>query len=199
MSTEATAPWTPARSAAGRRNPWLITVILSLATFMEVLDTSVANIALGHIGGDLSATYDETTWILTSYLVANAIIVPLSGWLADTLGRKRYYMISVALFTLSSLACAFAPSLTWLILARIAQGLGGGGLAPCEQSMLIDTFPPQKRGQAIAAYGVVLIVGPTLGPTLGGLITDHASWRWIFLINIPVGLASLLLVWRLVT
>jgi DHA2 family multidrug resistance protein len=199
MPSEVAAPWTPARSAAGGRNPWLITIILSLATFMEVLDTSVANIALGHIGGDLSATYDETTWVLTSYLVANAIIVPLSGWLSDTLGRKRYYMISVALFTLSSLACAFAPSLTLLVLARIAQGLGGGGLAPCEQSMLIDTFPPEKRGQAIAAYGVVLIVGPTLGPTLGGLITDQASWRWIFLINIPVGLISLLLVWRLVT
>jgi DHA2 family multidrug resistance protein len=197
-SASADAPWTPAYSAAGSRNPWLITVILSLATFMEVLDTSVANISLRHIGGDLSATYDEATWTLTSYLVANAIIVPLSGWLSDVLGRKRYYMISVAIFTLSSLACAFAPSLTWLIVARVVQGLGGGGLAPCEQSMLIDTFPPEKRGRAISAYGLVLILGPALGPTLGGLITDAASWRWIFLINVPIGLISLALVGSLV-
>ncbi len=161
---------------------------------MEVLDTSVANISLRHIGGDLSATYDETTWALTSYLVANAVIVPLSGWLSDTIGRKRYYMISVALFTLSSLACAMAPSLFWLVVARIAQGIGGGGLAPCEQSMLVDTFAPSKRGKAIAAYGVVLVFGPAFGPTIGGLITDAASWRWIFLINIPVGLLSLFLV-----
>ncbi len=186
--------WTPACSAAGARNPWLITLILSLATFMEVLDTSVANISLRHIGGDLSSGYDETTWVLTSYLVANAVIVPLSGWLSDVIGRKRYYMISVALFTLSSLACAMAPSLTWLIVARIAQGIGGGGLAPCEQSMLIDTFPPSQRGKAIAAYGVVLVFGPAFGPTIGGLITDAASWRWIFLINIPIGLLSLFLV-----
>jgi len=199
MSGELTdAGWSPTRSAAGKYNPWLITIILSLATFMEVLDTSVANISLAHIGGDLSATYDETSWILTSYLVANAIIVPLSGWLAQTLGRKRYYMLSVALFTLSSLACAAAPTLGLLILARIPQGLAGGGLAPCEQSMLIDTFSPSRRGRAIAAYGLVLIVGPAFGPTLGGFISDYASWRWIFLINIPVGLISLLLVARFV-
>ena len=194
----ADASWSPVRSAAGQYNPWLITIILSLATFMEVLDTSVANISLAHIGGDLSATYDETSWILTSYLVANAIIVPLSGWLAQTLGRKQYYMLSVALFTLSSLACAAAPTLGLLILARIPQGLAGGGLAPCEQSMLIDTFSPARRGRAIAAYGLVLIVGPAFGPTLGGFISDYASWRWIFLINIPVGLISLLLVAKFV-
>ena len=190
--------WTPAYSAAGRHSPWLITVILSLATFMEVLDTSVANISLRHIGGDLSATYDEATWTLTSYLVANAVIVPLSSWLSDLLGRKRYYMISVALFTLSSLSCALAPSLTWLIVARVAQGIGGGGLAPCEQSMLVDTFAPTKRGKAIAAYGLVLVFGPAFGPTIGGLITDAFSWRWIFLINIPVGVLSLVLVHALV-
>lgn len=190
--------WTPAYSAAGTHSPWLITVILSLATFMEVLDTSVANISLRHIGGDLSATYDEATWALTSYLVANAVIVPLSPWLTDLLGRKRYYMISVALFTLSSLACALAPSMAWLIVARVAQGIGGGGLAPCEQSMLVDTFPPSKRGKAIAAYGLVLVFGPAFGPTIGGLITDAYSWRWIFLINIPVGLLSLVLVRALV-
>ena len=194
----ADAAWTPVYSAAGHRNPWLITIILSLATFMEVLDTSIANISLRHIGGDLAATYEESTWVLTSYLVANAIIVPLSGWLADRLGRKRYYMISVALFTISSLACAMAPSLLWLIVARVAQGIGGGGLAPCEQSMLVDTFPPSQRGKAIAAYGVVLIFGPAFGPTIGGLITDTASWRWIFLINIPVGIISLFLVNRMV-
>ena len=182
------AGWTPAYSAAGMHSPWLITVILSLATFMEVLDTSVANISLRHIGGDLSATYNEATWALTSYLVANAVIIPMSTWLADRLGRKRYYMISVALFTLSSLACAMAPSMSWLIVARVAQGIGGGGLAPCEQSMLVDTFPPSKRGKAIAAYGLVLVFGPAFGPTIGGLITDAFSWRWIFLINIPVGL-----------
>ena len=190
--------WTPVYSAAGRHNPWLITVVLSLATFMEVLDTSVANISLRHIGGDLSASYDEATWALTSYLVANAVIVPLSSWLSDTLGRKRYYMMSVALFTISSLACALAPSLLWLVIARIAQGIGGGGLAPCEQSMLIDTFAPSRRGKAIAAYGVVLVFGPAFGPTIGGLITDAMSWRWIFLINIPVGLVSLVLVHILV-
>ena len=196
---QADAGWTAARSAAGLRNPWLITFVLSLATFMEVLDTSVANIALGHIGGSLSATYDETTWILTSYLVANAIIVPLSGWFAAALGRKRYYMISVALFTASSLACALAPSIGWLIFFRVLQGFGGGGLAPCEQSMLIDTFPPSRRGRAISAYGLVLIVGPTLGPTIGGVITQVASWRWLFLINLPVGLLSLgLVAWLVV-
>jgi DHA2 family multidrug resistance protein len=190
--------WTPLYSAAGRHSPWLITVILSMATFMEVLDTSVANISLRHIGGDLSSTSDEATWVLTSYLVANAVIVPLSSWLSDRLGRKHYYMISVALFTFSSLACALAPSLSWLIVARVAQGIGGGGLAPCEQSMLVDTFPPSKRGKAIAGYGLVLVFGPAFGPTIGGLITDALSWRWIFLINIPVGLLSLVLVQALV-
>ena len=188
------ADWTSERSAAGPHNPWLIIIVLSLATFMEVLDTSIANIALGHIGGALSASYDEATWILTSYLVANAIVVPLSGWFADTLGRKRYYMISVALFTAASLACAFAPSIGWLIVFRILQGVGGGGLAPCEQSMLVDTFPPSQRTRAISIYGLVLILGPALGPTIGGVITEIASWRWLFLINIPVGLASLALV-----
>ncbi len=196
---QAEAGWTPTRSAAGARNPWLITFVLSLATFMEVLDTSVANIALGNIGGSLSASYDQATWVLTSYLVANAIVVPLSGWLASALGRKRYYMISVALFTVTSLACAFAPSIDWLIFFRVLQGLGGGGLAPCEQSMLIDSFPPSQRGRAISAYGLVLIVGPALGPTIGGMITEVASWRWLFLINLPIGLLSLgLVAWLVV-
>jgi len=191
---EIDAHWTPDRSAAGPHNPWLITIILSLATFMEVLDTSIANIALGHIGGSLSASYDEATWILTSYLIANAIVVPLSGWFAELLGRKRYYMISVALFTIASVACAFAPSISWLIVFRVLQGVGGGGLAPCEQSMLVDTFAPSRRARAVSIYGLVLILGPALGPTIGGVITEFASWRWLFLINIPVGIISLALV-----
>ena len=168
--------------------------MISIATFMEVLDISIANVALGHIAGSLSATYDEATWVLTSFLVANAIVIPICGWLADVIGRKRYYMISVALFTVSSLLCGLAPNLTFLILARVLQGIGGGGLAPVEQSMMVDTFPPAQRGMAFAAYGMVVIVGPILGPTLGGWITDNFSWHWVFLINVPVGMLSLFLV-----
>ena len=186
--------WTPARSVAGGRNPWLIVGVISIATFMVVLDTSVANVALVHIAGSLSASVDEASWVVTTFLIANAIIIPVSGWLADVIGRKRYYMISVALFTTASLLCGVAPSLGFLIAARILQGIGGGGLAPVEQSMLADTFPPEKRGLAIAAYGVVVIVGPILGPTLGGWITDNFSWNWVFLINVPFGLLSLILV-----
>jgi DHA2 family multidrug resistance protein len=188
------AEWTDERSAAGKRNPWLIVGVISLATFMEVLDTSIANVSLTHIAGGLSSTVDQATWVLTSYLVANAIIIPISGWLSDVIGRKRYYMISVALFSISSLCCGLAPSLGLLITARLFQGVGGGGLAPSEQSFLADTFPPRKRGQAFAAYGVVVVCGPVLGPTLGGWITDNLSWHWIFLINVPVGILSLLLV-----
>jgi len=186
--------WTPARSVAGRRNPWTIIAVISIATFMVVLDTSIANVALQHIAGGLAASYDEATWVITSFLVANAVIVPISGWLADVIGRKRYYMISVALFTGASLLCGLAPSLGFLVVARVLQGIGGGGLAPVEQSMMVDTFPPAKRGAAFAAYGVVVIVGPILGPTLGGWITDNLSWHWVFLINLPVGLLSLFLV-----
>jgi DHA2 family multidrug resistance protein len=186
--------WTDERSAAGRHNPWLIVAIISMATFMEVLDTSIANVSLNHIAGGLSATTDEAAWVLTSYLVSNAIVIPISGWLADVIGRKRYYMLSVALFTISSFLCGMAPSLGFLIFARIFQGIGGGGLAPSEQSILADTFPPEKRGQAFAAYGVVVVVAPVLGPTLGGWITDNVGWHWIFLINVPVGILSLFLV-----
>jgi DHA2 family multidrug resistance protein len=192
------AEWTNERSAAGKRNPWLIVSVISMATFMEVLDTSIANVSLDHIAGGLSASRDQATWVLTSYLVANAIVIPISGWLSDVIGRKRYYMISVALFTISSLACGLAPSLPLLILARICQGAGGGGLAPSEQSFLADTFPPEKRGQAFAAYGVVVVVGPVLGPTLGGIITDSISWHWVFLINVPIGILSLFLVQLLI-
>lgn len=189
-----TIGWTPERSVAGKRNPWTIVAVISIATFMVVLDSSIANVALGHIAGSLSASYDEATWIITSFLIANAVIIPISGWLADIVGRKRYYMISVALFTVSSVVCGVAPNLTVLIIARVLQGLGGGGLAPVEQSMTVDTFPPHKRGLAFAAYGMVVIGGPILGPTVGGWITDNLSWHWIFLINLPVGLLSLLLV-----
>jgi DHA2 family multidrug resistance protein len=197
MSSSGTAKqggWTPERSVAGKRNPWTIIAVISIATFMVVLDTSIANVALGHIAGSLSASYDEATWVITSFLIANAIIIPISGWLADAIGRKRYYMMSVALFTASSLLCGLAPNLPFLILARILQGIGGGGLAPVEQSMMVDTFPPAKRGAAFAAYGVVVIVGPILGPSLGGWITDNLSWHWVFLINVPIGALSLFLV-----
>jgi DHA2 family multidrug resistance protein len=193
------AEWTDERSAAGGRNPWLIVGVISMATFMEVLDTSIANVSLDYIAGGLAASRDQATWVLTSYLVANAIVIPISGWLSQVIGRKRYYMISVALFTLSSLACGLAPSLPFLIVARILQGIGGGGLAPSEQSFLADTFPPDKRGQAFAAYGVVVVVGPVLGPVLGGLITEYMSWHWVFLINAPVGIASLILVHFLIS
>jgi DHA2 family multidrug resistance protein len=186
--------WTPARSVAGKRNPWTIIAVISIATFMVVLDTSIANVALAHIAGSLSASYDEATWVITSFLIANAIIIPISGWLADVFGRKRYYMFSVALFTFSSVVCGMAPNLTVLVLARVLQGIGGGGLAPVEQSMMVDTFPPEKRGLAFAAYGMVVIGGPILGPSLGGWITDNYSWHWVFFINLPIGLLSLFLV-----
>jgi DHA2 family multidrug resistance protein len=186
--------WDASRSAAGRRSPWLIVGVISIATFMEVLDTAIANVSLGHIAGTLSVSPDEATWVLTSYLVSNAIIIPISGWLSNVIGRKRYYMLSVMLFTSASLLCGLAPNIQTLILARILQGIGGGGLAPSEQSMLADTFPPAKRGQAFAAYAFVIIVAPVLGPTIGGWVTDSFSWHWIFLINVPVGLLSLFLV-----
>ena len=175
------------RSAAGGHNPWLIAVVVSIATFMQVLDTSIANVALRHIAGSLAAGLDESTWVITTYLVANAVIIPVSGWLSNVVGRKRFYMICVAIFTAASLLCGLAQSLGMLIFFRILQGLGGGGMAPSEQSILADTFPPEKRAQAFALYAVAVIVAPTVGPTLGGWITDNYSWNWIFFINVPVG------------
>lgn len=187
------------RSAAGNRNPWLIAVVVSIATFMLVLDTSIANVALLNIAGDLAAGVDEATWIITTYLIANAIVIPVSGWLANVVGRKRYYMFCVATFTISSLLCGLAWNLQSLIVFRILQGLGGGGMAPSEQSILADTFPANKRAQAFALYGIAVIIAPTVGPTLGGWITDNYSWHWIFFINIPFGILSLSLVqWLLV-
>src|SRR6202030_1951601 len=179
-------------------NPWIIALTVTLATFMEVLDTSVANVALPHIAGGLSAGQDESTWVLTSYLVSNAIILPISAWLATRLGRKRFYMSCVALFAASSFLCGLAPSLGMLILFRVLQGAGGGGLQPSEQAILADTFPPEKRGLAFALYGVTAVMAPTIGPTLGGWLTDNYSWRWIFYINLPVGLLTLFLVLRMV-
>jgi DHA2 family multidrug resistance protein len=185
------------RSAAGNHSPWLVALIVSMATFMEVLDTSIANVSLPHIAGALAASQDESTWVLTSYLVSNAIILPVSGWLATIVGRKRFYMLCVALFGASSFLCGLSPSLPWLIIFRILQGIGGGGLAPSEQSILADSFAPEKRGQAFALYGVAVVVAPTLGPTLGGWITDNYSWHWIFLINVPVCALSLFLSWQI--
>jgi len=179
-------------------NPWIIALAVTLATFMEVLDTSIANVSLPHIAGSLSAGQDESTWVLTSYLVSNAIVLPLSGWLSSIVGRKNFYMGCVALFTLSSFMCGLAPNLAVLIVCRVLQGIGGGGLQPSEQAILADTFPPAKRGMAFAIYGVAVVTAPAIGPTLGGWITDNFSWRWIFFINIPVGILSLLLTSRLI-
>jgi MFS transporter, DHA2 family, multidrug resistance protein len=181
------------RTPEGNINPWVIAVTVTLATFMEVLDTSIANVALPHISGNLSAGADESTWVLTSYLVSNAIVLPLSGWLSSLIGRKRFYMSCVALFTVSSFLCGLAPSLGVLVLFRVLQGVGGGGLQPSEQAILNDTFPLEKRGMAFAVYGLAVVVAPTIGPWLGGWITDNFSWRWIFYINVPVGIISLLL------
>ncbi len=185
-------PWRP------KYNPWLIAVVVAMAAFMEVLDTSIANVALPHMAGSLGASNDESTWVLTSYLVSNAFVLPISGWLAGLLGRKRFFLICIFLFTLSSLLCGIAPTLSLLIIFRVLQGAGGGGLQPMAQAILADVFPPQKRGLAFALYGVTAIMAPTIGPTLGGWITDNYSWRWIFFINFPVGVLAALLVVRLV-
>jgi MFS transporter, DHA2 family, multidrug resistance protein len=181
-----------------RHNPWAVALTVTLATFMEVLDTSIANVALPHIAGSVGASLDEATWVLTSYLVASAVILPISGWLQNRFGRKRFYMTCVMLFTACSLLCGIAPSLQFLIFARILQGLGGGGLAPSEQAILADTFPTEKRGQAFAVYGMAVVFAPAIGPTLGGWITDNFNWHWIFFINLPVGLLSLYLSNRMV-
>ena len=181
-----------------RYNPWLIAVVVALAAFMEVLDTSIANVALPYMAGNLGASNDQSTWVLTSYLVSNAIILPMTGWLAGAFGRKRFFMSCLGIFTVSSLLCGLAPSLSFLLLFRVLQGAGGGGLQPMAQAILADTFPPEKRGLAFALYGITAIMAPTIGPTLGGWITFNYSWRWIFLINLPVGVITWFLVRRFV-
>jgi len=169
-------------------HPMLIAAVVSIAAFMEVLDTTITNVSLSHIAGSLAASQDESTWVLTSYLVANGIVLPLSGWLANVLGRKNFFMLCIAAFTVASFACGMATSLPMLIVFRLLQGLAGGGLQPMQQAIVSDSFPPEKRGLAFAITGVTTIVAPILGPTLGGFITDNYSWRWIFFMNVPVGI-----------
>jgi len=181
-----------------KSNPWLIAAVVAMAAFMEILDTSIANVALPYMAGSLGASNDESTWVLTSYLVSNAIVLPISGWLAGVFGRKRFFMLCLLIFTISSLLCGLAPSLGMLLLFRVLQGAGGGGLQPMAQAILADTFPPSKRGLAFALYGVTAVMAPTIGPTLGGWITFNYSWRWIFFINLPVGILALFLVYRLI-
>src|SRR5580693_3199921 len=185
-------PWRP------KFNPWLIGVVVAMAAFMEVLDTSIANVALPYMAGGLGSSNDESTWVLTSYLVSNAIVLPISGWLASLFGRKRFFIVCIFIFTVASVLCGSAASLSMLLLFRVIQGAGGGGLQPMAQAILADTFPPEKRGLAFALYGITAIMAPTIGPTLGGWITFNYSWRWIFFINIPVGILTWLLVRRFV-
>ncbi len=198
ISSAVTPQTAPAPVSHVRHSPWAIALTVTMATFMELLDTSISNVSLPHIAGGLGTSYDQSTWILTSYLVANAVILPMSAWLSRVFGRKRYYMMSVALFTATSLLCGVAPSLASLIVLRVLQGLGGGGLAPVEQAILVDTFPKEKLGGAFALYSMAIVTAPALGPPLGGWITDSFSWRWVFFINVPIGLLSLLLASRLV-
>src|ERR1700744_4305411 len=192
MTMSPPAVWKP------HHNPWAVALTVTLATFMEVLDTSIANVALPHIAGTLGASSEEATWVLTSYLVSSAIVLPISGWLSTMIGRKRFYMLCVALFTTCSFLCGIANSLPLLIIARVLQGAGGGGLQPSEQAILADTFPVSKRGQAFAVYGMAVVVAPAIGPTLGGWITDNFNWHWIFFINIPIGILSIILSNRMV-
>jgi len=183
----ASEPWKPSF------NPWLIAASVMLATFMEVLDTSVANVALPHIAGNLSATAEESTWVLTSYLISNAIILPATNWLGHFFGRKRFLIVCIGIFTLSSALCGAASSLGMLLVARVLQGAGGGALQPIAQAVLLESFPSEKRGSAMAVYGMGIVVAPIIGPTLGGWITDNYSWRWNFYINIPVGILAMLM------
>ena len=179
-------------------NPWVVALTVTLATFMELLDTSIANVSLPYIAGGLGRSFDEVTWILTTYLVANAVVLPMSAFFSRVFGRKNYYMACVALFTITSFLCGIAPSLNILLISRVLQGVGGGGLAPVEQAILVDTFPPAKRASAFALYTVAIVTAPAIGPVLGGWITDNYNWRWVFLINIPIGALSLYLTSRFV-
>jgi DHA2 family multidrug resistance protein len=186
------AHWKP------RVNPWLIAMTVALAAFMEVLDTSIANVALPHIAGNLGASESDATWVLTSYLVSNAIVLPLGGWISNVIGRRNFFVLCITIFTIASFFCGTAPTLTLLLVFRVLQGAGGGGLQPMAQAIMADSFEPHKRGQAFALYGLVAVLAPSIGPTLGGWITDNYSWRWIFFINIPVGILAFVLVTRMV-
>jgi DHA2 family multidrug resistance protein len=192
VNPDAHAAWKP------RTNPWLIAATVALAAFMEVLDTSIANVALSHIAGDLGASYNQGTWVLTGYLVSNAIVLPLGAWASSVVGRRNFFLTCITIFTIASFLCGAAPSLGMLLLFRVLQGAGGGGLQPMAQAIMADSFEPHKRGQAFALYGLVAVLAPSIGPTLGGWITDNYSWRWIFYINIPVGILAFILVTRLV-
>ena len=172
-------------------NPWLIAVLVAFAAFMEVLDTTIANVALPYVAGGLGVSEDEASWVVTTYLVANAVSLTGSSYFAQRLGRKRFFLICLALFTASSVLCGFAPNLQWLLIFRIIQGLGGGGMVPVSQSILAGAFPPEKRGQGFALFGIAVVVAPVVGPTLGGWIADNFSWQWCFLINGPVGILAL--------
>jgi DHA2 family multidrug resistance protein len=182
---QAAAP--PASASIGAVNPWVIALLVALASFMEVLDTTIANVALPYIAGGMGVSQDEASWVVTTYLVSNAIILTASSFLARMLGRKTFFLICLGLFTLSSLLCGLAPNLNVLLLCRILQGVAGGGLVPVAQSILADAFPPAKRGQAFAVFGIAVVVAPVVGPTLGGWLSDNISWHWCFLINGPVG------------
>src|SRR4051794_39647110 len=186
------------QSAAGTHNPWLIAVVVSIATFMEVLDTTIANVALRYISGGLAVSADEASWVVTSYLVANAIVLTASSFIAKRYGRKRFYLVCLGLFTVSSLLCGLAWNLQSLLFFRVLQGFAGGGMVPVSQSILADSFPPNKRGQAFSIFGVAVVVAPVVGPTLGGYLSDNFSWHWCFLINGPVGLFAFALVYMLV-
>src|ERR1700756_313505 len=179
-------------------NPWIVALAVVIPTFMEVLDTTVANVALRYIAGGLHAAVNDSEWVITSYLAANAVILPISGWLSARLGRKNYFVMSIAVFTIASVLCGMATSLGQLILFRVIQGLAGGGLQPSSQGILLDTFPPEKQGAAQSLFGVAGLLAPVVGPTLGGWITDEYSWRWIFLINLPVGVLAFFLCWLMV-
>src|SRR5437588_5189729 len=183
----------PERSNPTAINPWIIAIAVMLGTFMEVLDTTVVNVSLPHIAGNLSASTDEATWVLTSYLVANAIVLPLTGWLANHFGRRRILLISVTGFTFFSFLCGIAPNLPLLIVFRIFQGATGGGLQPLSQAILLEAFPPEKRAKAMAFWALGIVVAPMLGPVLGGWITDSYSWRWLFYINIPIGAMAIIM------
>src|SRR6476619_3284682 len=194
MSTAATRADAPAAASGAGANPWLIAIVVALAVFMEVLDTTIANVALPYIAGGLGVSQDEASWVVTTYLVANAIIITATSFLPQRFGRKAFFLFSLGLFTLSSILCGIAWNLQSLLLFRVLQGIGGGGMVPVAQSILADSFPPEKRGQAFAVFGVAVVVAPVVGPTLGGWISDNWSWQWCFLINAPVGVLALALI-----